>query len=856
MTLFIVVLPLRLTGRRVNLAGMLGEGLDKHFGRNASQSCQADLERLGNLRREMTQQIYEKDSYDEGVQCLEMLQEYYHLLVECETLGAVAADQCLSLEWESSLTGELQAYHGIAWERANVIWNLVCLEAYQASKQDFSKKQGWSKAAAHFQNAACWIKQLQVLPLPDNIHQDFSPVFLQFWQALLIAQSQRCVYESLACAPRPKHLLLAKLAAAAVPLFGELERILKDDETQAQGGGNILQRFAGLTNNWADFARAWGMCMSCKAEFHQAMTSREKKKWGEEIARLDLSYQFATLCLEYCERVPLIALQQLHTTVDGMVKDIQERLGQAEQENSGEAVLSREDLTEIRGEKVVNIEQPLSKILKPYKGAPIFQNLDTSGAVAVAPREDGGGGMGMAGGGGGGGGMNAMNNMNNSSNSDGPPAANIMVYVKAFHTEMDKLVFQMSSVAEERSESARQALAAVNLPHSLTAYNQEQAGGGIPQELWQRVEGLQRERRIAKLKQDLWELRDVAEAARNTYHEVRKELDFDLESDQLFRQSNQGFQGHDAKQVQKSFRDSLANYDRLLLTSQEGDSVLLRRLEVLDTNPKYKLLQFQKPQLDRLLPGAQGNSGPVIDTSYLSRLLVELSGLFHKREILLNTIKEEVEIYDIEGTLRSRGGAGTDPEYREALKYAQKGFDAIVYEMQNNIEAQTELVNTILAENEQFMMARDRTQNSQSADSCIGMIEDAIEEIEQLTKHLKEGRDFYDVVIPKLVKLEQQVGDVSARLTVERLEYEDNHTRNRQQEEDARMAQQMHSNHDSRFQQPGAAQMNNNGAPRVFIDDEKVATLVAMEFDPAKVVAALEKYNNNVDQALNDLLSC
>ena len=40
------------------------------------------------------------------------------------------------------------------------------------------------------------------------------------------------------------------------------------------------------------------------------------------------------------------------------------------------------------------------------------------------------------------------------------------------------------------------------------------------------------------------------------------------------------------------------------------------------------------------------------------------------------------------------------------------------------------------------------------------------------------------------------------------------------------------------------------------VDDEKVATLVNMEFDPAKVVAALKKHNNNVDQALNELLSC
>ena len=166
-------------------------------------------------------------------------------------------------------------------------------------------------------------------------------------------------------------------------------------------------------------------------------------------------------------------------------------------------------------------------------------------------------------------------------------------------------------------------------------------------------------------------------------------------------------------------------------------------------------------------------------------------------------------------------------------------------------------LDAILSENEQFMMSRERNGNTQSADSCIVMIEDAIEEIEQLSKHLKEGRDFYDVVIPKLEKLKQQVGDVSARLTVERLEFDDKASRNRQEEEDALMAKRMtNSNADGPpSDQPGVSQVNYD-EPRVFVDDEKVATLVAMDFDPAKVVDALTKHDNNVDQALNELLSC
>lgn len=689
-----------------------------------------------------------------------------------------------------------------------------------------------------------------------------------------MAQSQRCIYESLACAKKPRHLLLAKLAAAAVPLFGEMETIIRNDEEEADnmaaaaaasttasteqqhsshagsGSGGILSQIApGLVNNWADFSRAWGMYMSCKAEHHQAITSAEKKQWGQELARLDLALRFATLCCEFCERAPLIALQQLHTTVDATLKELSDRLSQAEHDNQTthhQSVPHPNELPEIRGEKLVNIDQPLEKLLKPYQGQPMFQGVTNT--------------------------------------------QQLRGYVDLFYSDMDKLVYHLTGVAEERTDSARKALATVNLPHSLTAYRQEQAGGGIPDDLWQRVHTIQRERRIAKLKQDLWELRDVAEVARTTYQKIQSQLDFDLESDSLFRREHPAFEGHDAHEVQKSFRQSLANYDRLLVTAQEGDSVLLRRLEILDTNPKYKLLQFQKSQLDRLLPGAAGGNGnggggePPIDTTHLSWLLVELSSLFHEREVLLNTIKEEVKNFDVEGAIQSRvsssspsasspsaGGGGNDHEYQEALAFAEKSFDGLVFEIQTNIDKQTELVDAILAENEQFMMARERTSNSQSADSCIVMIEDAIEEIDQLSKHLKEGKDFYDVVMPKLEKLKQQVGDVSARLTVERLEYDDKANRSRQEEEDARMAKRMfdstgsgngssgsgadpNGNNTPRAGLPGMSQIHHN-EPQVFVDDEKVATLVAMEFDPAKVVAALTKYNNNVDQALNDLLA-
>eukprot|EP00529_Nitzschia_sp_RCC80_P041184 CAMPEP_0113490768 /NCGR_PEP_ID=MMETSP0014_2-20120614/27215_1 /TAXON_ID=2857 /ORGANISM="Nitzschia sp." /LENGTH=133 /DNA_ID=CAMNT_0000384547 /DNA_START=1290 /DNA_END=1691 /DNA_ORIENTATION=- /assembly_acc=CAM_ASM_000159 len=132
------------------------------------------------------------------------------------------------------------------------------------------------------------------------------------------------------------------------------------------------------------------------------------------------------------------------------------------------------------------------------------------------------------------------------------------------------------------------------------------------------------------------------------------------------------------------------------------------------------------------------------------------------------------------------------------------------------------------------------------------MIEDAMEEIDQLSKHLKEGKDFYNIVIPKLEKLKQQVGDVSARLTVERLECDDRTNQAQQEEKDAMMAKEMSAAAAAAESDapPGPSPTELSG-----VDDEKLAQLIAMDFDPSKAMEALKKHNNDVDQAVNELLS-
>jgi hypothetical protein len=828
MSLDVSLLPLRCTDSREDLVGMLMAWMDSlppsSLGLR-SIHCREDLYKIATLRQAIAESIPHKDSYDEALQRLDDMHAYFHYLLECEERGLKSATtktidaaqpEFLVLEWESALTGQIQAVsNSLEWDRAGLIWNFVVLEAYLATQQSLDNRASWSSAAQHLQNAASW---LQYLPgndrqSPASQHPfpfpDFSKTLVMLWQSLLVAQAQRCVYRSLSCAPRPNHTLLAKLAAASVSLYAAVESIVLDDEESATPS---LTPFAGLVTGWADFARAWGMHMSSQAEFHQSQLSRERMQFGQELARLDVAYQYEAMCKEFMEQAPSDGLVELQSLVDQTLDDLKERIDQVQQEGHNQPVPTRGELIEIRGEKLINIDQPLSKLLKAKKTEPIFQNDNL------------------------------------------PQGSDKRLYMEMFDLEMDKRLRQMTNLCEERTRQGRKIMADVNLPHALTAYRQERTESGLPEDLWQRVDLIQREQRVSRLKQELWELRDIADLTRSTYRTIASQLDFDLDSDRYFRKENPGFDGHDAEKVQGNFRESLANYDRLLASAKSGDDTLLKRLNHLDTNPKFKLLQFQKSQLDMLLSGSREGgqqAPPSIDTSQLSRMLAELSNLFNEREIMLNSLHESVKSFDLDASLQSEVGHidGTDEIYKDAVFKILKNFDGPFHDLQVNIDKQEGLLRDVLAENEKFRIAREHNSSLHPGDSCIVMIEDAIVDIEELSGHLKEGKGFYNVILPKLEKVKQQVDDVSARLTVERLEYDDRAHRARQEEKDALMAHKLLTDNAA----AGAPISCSNGETSEF--DEKVATLVAMDFDPSKVVEALEKYNNNFDEALNDLLS-
>lgn len=197
---------------------------------------------------------------------------------------------------------------------------------------------------------------------------------------------------------------------------------------------------------------------------------------------------------------------------------------------------------------------------------------------------------------------------------------------------------------------------------------------------------------------------------------------------------------------------------------------------------------------DRPLPDIPSKTPDIV--TELSQSLAQLSLLFRERESAVQKLHQHVKDLHLKTAVRR---CDTEADVRKLLDQAQQTFEeTYVKEIERNVEQQAKLLYQIMQENDRFQRDED-----------LAMIEDAVIQHDRFERHLQQGLDFYKSILPKLEKLERQMVEVCDRLSEERT-----------------------------------------------VDDEKVANLVAMDFEFEKVVKALRKHDNNFEQALNDLLSC
>jgi len=292
-------------------------------------------------------------------------------------------------------TIQSEVHHTLVWDRVCTLWNAVSIETFLAAEKlsmplasassnnnntsagANADKERFKSCVQHYQNGANILSILgQLVECEDFSTVDFCKGMIQFWERVLIAQAQICIYKMVSSTQDQKHSMLSYLIAAAVPLFNDALNHSKESRLQSE----VPKQY----EVWGAYCKANSMMCSAKAEYHTAIVHRMNKQYGYEIARLETSCEKLQSCYDFLQ--PIFAnkstnmsqaLLEIKKENNMLLEFVKNRLYNARKENRivyQDEIPSREKLNEIAQKMMVkcNVGLPQSMVIPTV---PLFTNL-------------------------------------------------------------------------------------------------------------------------------------------------------------------------------------------------------------------------------------------------------------------------------------------------------------------------------------------------------------------------------------------------------------------------------------------------------------------------------------------------
>ncbi|KJZ71849.1 pH-response regulator protein palA [Hirsutella minnesotensis 3608] len=165
--------------------------------------------------------------------------------------------------------------NNLKYELMNILYNLAALYSQLAANSSRSTPEGLKFAAHHFNLAAGVMEHIQNEVLPElrmsDPPDDMDAHTLEALAQLLLAQSQECSWQS-GVMNNLKDLSIAKLAARVSDLYNL--------------AAEAAVRSEAISSAWIHHMTAKHHHFAAAAQFRAARDCLEKRKYGEEVARL------------------------------------------------------------------------------------------------------------------------------------------------------------------------------------------------------------------------------------------------------------------------------------------------------------------------------------------------------------------------------------------------------------------------------------------------------------------------------------------------------------------------------------------------------------------------------------------
>lgn len=172
--------------------------------------------------------------------------------------------------------------NNLKYELMNVLYNLASLYSQLAISTSRANTDGLKTAANYFSQAAGVLSHLKTTVLPElrmsDPPEDMDEHTLESLTQLLLAQSQECFWQK-AVMDGYKDASIAKLAARVSDLYNL--------------AGESAVKSEAISSAWIHHMTAKHHHFAAAAQYRAACDCLEKRRYGEEVARL----QDAVLCV-------------------------------------------------------------------------------------------------------------------------------------------------------------------------------------------------------------------------------------------------------------------------------------------------------------------------------------------------------------------------------------------------------------------------------------------------------------------------------------------------------------------------------------------------------------------------------
>ncbi|KAK3689322.1 BRO1-like domain-containing protein [Podospora appendiculata] len=312
-TVNILSLPFR-NSTHISLSDSIQQYISKKYDQHPDM-FRHDLDVIDSLRRDA---VNVHEAHPSGIK---KLQTYAGQLVWMG--GKFPIDIGADFTWYPALgyhTEHPLVQNNLKYELMNILYNLAALYSQLAISSNRSNTDGLKTAASWFSQAAGVLTHMKKEVLPElrmaNPPDDMDDATLESLIQLLLAQSQECFWQK-AAMDSYKDASIAKLAARVSDLYSL--------------AGEAAMKSEAISSAWIHHMSAKHHHFAAAAQYRAACDCLEKRKYGEEVARLSDAAACVNEGLRECKGGYLS--KAVVDDLYGLKKRVDEDLKRAEKDN-------------------------------------------------------------------------------------------------------------------------------------------------------------------------------------------------------------------------------------------------------------------------------------------------------------------------------------------------------------------------------------------------------------------------------------------------------------------------------------------------------------------------------------------